>query len=110
MENRALVKLLTDERDHLIKVVKAIDNLLTDYRREAFSPLPIDKTKEVHIGHVIRAFLFEKSPLSATELANRLGITRAGIYKIFEKSDISTSMLQKISAVLNHNFFQYYID
>ena len=62
---------------------------------------------KVHIGKKIREVL-KKSPYGATEFAAMISMTRAGLYKIFEKESIATDLLQKISRELNHDFFSYY--
>ena len=62
---------------------------------------------KVHIGKKIKEVL-DNSPVKATELAKQIGLTRVGLYKVFEKESISTEQLQKISTVLKHDFFGYY--
>lgn len=46
--------------------------------------------------------------MTAVELARRINLTRAGVYKIFEKESIATDQLQKISTVLKYDFFACY--
>jgi hypothetical protein len=62
---------------------------------------------KTNIGKKIKEVL-DKSPLSVVEFAKRISITRDGAYKIFEKERINTALLQKISDVLEHDFFSYY--
>jgi hypothetical protein len=62
---------------------------------------------KIHIGRKIREVL-DKSPLSVVDFAKKISITRDGAYKIFEKERINTALLQKISDVLEHDFFSYY--
>ena len=62
---------------------------------------------KIFIGKRIKEVL-DKSPLSVVEFAKRISITRDGAYKIFEKERINTALLQKISDVLEHDFFSYY--
>ncbi len=62
---------------------------------------------KVHIGKKIREVL-DKSHYSVVEFAKSINITRDGAYKIFEKERINTALLQKISDVLEHDFFNYY--
>lgn len=62
---------------------------------------------DIHIGKKIREVL-DKSHFSVVEFAKKISITRDGAYKIFEKERINTALLQKISDVLEHDFFAYY--
>ncbi len=62
---------------------------------------------KVHIGKKIREAL-DKSSLTVVEFAQKINLTRDGVYKIFDKESIATDQLQKISDVLNHDFFTYY--
>ncbi len=62
---------------------------------------------KIHIGQKIREVL-DKSHFSVVEFAKKINITRDGAYKIFEKERINTALLQKISDVLEHDFFNYY--
>lgn len=62
---------------------------------------------KVHIGKKIQEAL-DNSSFTIVAFAKNIGLTRDGVYKIFKKESIDTEQLQKISKVLNHNFFQYY--
>jgi hypothetical protein len=62
---------------------------------------------KIHIGKKIREVL-DKSHFSVVDFAKSINITRDGAYKIFEKERINTALLQKISDVLEHDFFDYY--
>jgi transcriptional regulator with XRE-family HTH domain len=62
---------------------------------------------KIHIGKKIKEAL-KKSPLTMVEFAQKINLTRDGAYKIFEKETIAADQLQKISKVLNHDFFSYY--
>jgi hypothetical protein len=62
---------------------------------------------KIHIGKKIREVL-DKSHLTIVDFAKSINLTRDGAYKIFDKETIATDQLQKISAVLNHDFFSYY--
>ncbi len=62
---------------------------------------------KIHIGQKIREIL-DKSHFSVVDFAKSINITRDGAYKIFEKERINTALLQKISDVLEHDFFSYY--
>lgn len=61
----------------------------------------------MHIGKKIKEVL-DKTGMSKTEFAKKINLTRDGAYKLFEKEAIATGQLEKISKVLNHDFFQYY--
>lgn len=62
---------------------------------------------KVHIGKKIKEVL-DKSHLTVVDFAKKISITRDGAYKIFEKEQINTALLGKISDVLQHDFFSYY--
>lgn len=58
----------------------------------------------MRIGSLIRQIADEKK-ISIDTLALRLDMTRANIYKIFERDTIQTELLCKISLSLEYNFF-----
>ncbi len=62
---------------------------------------------KVHIGKKIKEVLVE-SKFSVIEFAEKISRTRDVVYKIFAKENIDTGLLQKISQVLEHDFFSYY--
>lgn len=62
---------------------------------------------KIHIGKKIKEVV-EKLRMPKTEFAKKINLTRDGAYKIFEKETIATDQLEKISKVLNHDFFEYY--
>ena len=39
-------------------------------------------------------------------LARKINCNRSGVYRIFDKNSIDTSLLEKISVALNHNFME----
>lgn len=47
--------------------------------------------------------------MKLTDFADQLGTVRQNVYRIFKKRHLDTGLLLKISQVLDHNFFQYYI-
>lgn len=61
----------------------------------------------VHIGNLIEQEL-RKQERTVTWFASKLHCDRTNIYKIFKKQSIDTSLLEQISAILQHNFFQDY--
>ncbi len=60
-----------------------------------------------HIGQKIKEVL-EKRGISKSELGRRLNMTSTNVHKIFKRETVDTGLLQKISAALNYDFFQYY--
>lgn len=62
----------------------------------------------VEIGQKIKE-VFDTRNIKLTEFADELGTVRQNVYRIFKKRHVDTGLLLKISQVLNHNFFQYYI-
>jgi hypothetical protein len=61
----------------------------------------------VHIGKKIKEVL-KQSRMGATEFGAAINKSRTVVYDIFERDTIDTGLLQKISTVLDHNFFNYY--
>lgn len=62
---------------------------------------------QIHIGKKIKEALRE-SPYTVIEFARKINRTRDVVYKIFAKESIDAALLQKISEVLEHDFFSYY--
>jgi transcriptional regulator with XRE-family HTH domain len=62
----------------------------------------------VEIGQKIKD-VFERRKMKLTEFADELGTVRQNVYRIFKKRHVDTGLLLKISQVLEHNFFQYYV-
>jgi transcriptional regulator with XRE-family HTH domain len=62
----------------------------------------------VEIGQKIKE-VFDKRQMKLTDFADELGTVRQNVYRIFKKRHLDTGLLLKISQVLNHNFFQYYV-
>ena len=62
----------------------------------------------VEIGQIIKE-VFDKRQMKLTDFADQLGTVRQNVYRIFKKRHLDTGLLLKISQVLNHNFFQYYV-
>lgn len=62
----------------------------------------------VEIGQKIKQ-VFDSRNMKLTEFADELGTVRQNVYRIFKKRHVDTGLLLKISQVLDHNFFQYYI-
>ncbi len=62
----------------------------------------------IHIGKIIEAEL-HRQERSVTWFANKLYCDRTNIYSIFKRKSIDTELLLRISGILGHNFFSYYI-
>ena len=62
---------------------------------------------KMHIGKKIKEAV-KKSGMSVTEFATRINYSRRNIYSIFEKESLDTSLLIKISEVLEQDFFTHY--
>ncbi len=63
----------------------------------------------IHIGKLIEAEL-HRQERSVTWFANKLCCERTNVYSIFKRESIDTALLARISKVLHHNFFQYYVN
>ena len=61
----------------------------------------------IHIGSIIKE-IFDQQELSASLFAKQLCCDRTNVYSIFKRESIDTALLEKISTILNHDFFQYY--
>ncbi len=59
----------------------------------------------MHIGKRIREKLREDGR-SVTWFAMKICCTRTNAYKLFNKSNIDTDMLERISRILEHDFFE----
>lgn len=62
----------------------------------------------VHIGQLIETEL-HRQERSVTWFANKLYCDRTNVYSIFKRKSIDTELLLRISCILNHNFFNYYL-
>jgi hypothetical protein len=61
----------------------------------------------LHIGKEIEV-RYKESGIKLSEFARRLNTSPRNVYAIFDRPDIKTDLLQKISEVLNFNFFSLY--
>ena len=61
----------------------------------------------VQIGNIIKKVMEEKR-VSASELAGRLGVHPGSISRIFNYKHMHSSLLQKLSQALGHDFFKYF--
>lgn len=62
---------------------------------------------KVHIGKKIKE-VWTASRLKGTEFATLINKDRQVIYDIFKRETIDTGLLETISKVLDHDFFNYY--
>lgn len=62
---------------------------------------------KIHIGKKIKEAV-KRSGISVTEFAAKINYSRRNIYSIFEKESVDTSLLIKISEVLEQDFFTHY--
>lgn len=61
----------------------------------------------VQIGNIIKKVMEEKR-VSPSELASRLAVHPGSISRIFNYKHMHSSLLQKISQALGHDFFKYF--
>ena len=61
----------------------------------------------VQIGSVIKKVMEDKN-ISSSELASRLGVHPGSISRIFNYRHMHSSLIQKISQALGHDFFKYF--
>ena len=59
----------------------------------------------MHIGQRIKEVMKTKK-ISAVKVAKEISCERTNLYNIFDREDINTSLLRKLSIVLNHDFFK----
>ncbi len=62
---------------------------------------------DLHIGKEIER-IYENSGMKVSEFAKRINTSTRNVYSIFERPEIKTDQLFKISKVLNHDFFALY--
>jgi len=63
----------------------------------------------IHIGKLIEEEL-RRQQRTVSWFARNLYCERTNVYDIFKRRSIDTAMLLRISVVLHHNFFRYYLD
>lgn len=61
----------------------------------------------MHIGQILKEKLKEDGK-SVVWLARELGCHRTNIYNLFDKYSIDTQLLERISIIMRHNFFDLY--
>ena len=62
----------------------------------------------IHIGRLIEEE-FRRQEHTVSWFAQHLCCERTNVYDIFKRQSIDTEMLLRISQVLRHNFFRYYL-
>ena len=62
---------------------------------------------KIHIGREIKAEL-HRQERGASWLAEKLHCDRTNVYNIFKRQGIDTRLLERISIILNRNFFALY--
>lgn len=66
------------------------------------------KQLTLHIGQLIKEEL-ERQERTVSWFARKLFCDRSNVYKIFKRPTIDTELLLRISVILNHDFFGYYM-
>jgi hypothetical protein len=61
----------------------------------------------IHIGKEIKAELLRQER-GVSWLADKLHCDRTNVYDIFKREGIDTRLLERISVILNRNFFSLY--
>jgi hypothetical protein len=61
----------------------------------------------IHIGREIKAELLRQER-GVSWLADKLHCDRTNVYNIFKRQGIDTRLLERISIILNRNFFALY--
>lgn len=61
----------------------------------------------MQIGERIRRRLDEQGN-TVVWLARQLSCSRTNVYKIFEKSNLDTGLLMRVSVILKYDFFKLY--
>lgn len=61
----------------------------------------------IHIGSIIKK-RFDEQGVSVSWFARELCCDRTNIYSIFKRESIDTALLEKISIILNYDFFKHY--
>ncbi len=63
---------------------------------------------QLHIGKEIEK-IYQNSGMKLSEFAKRINTSSRNVYSIFERPEIKTDQLAKISEVLRFNFFSLYM-
>lgn len=60
--------------------------------------------QKVHVGNMIKAVM-EEQGRNVSWLAQKLHCHRSNVYKIYEKADLNSDIIFKVSQILQHDFF-----
>jgi len=63
----------------------------------------------MNIGKKIKQVIVQKG-MSTSEFARRLCTTTQNAHDIYKRTSIDTALLERIGEILEHDFFQYYIN
>lgn len=63
---------------------------------------------QLHIGKEIEK-IYQNSGMKLSEFAKRINTSSRNVYSIFERAEVKTDQLAKISEVLRFNFFSLYM-
>ena len=63
----------------------------------------------LNIGAIIKRVSEEKN-IGPTKLGKMIGTSKQNVYGIFKRGSVKSDLLLELSLVLNHNFFQYYVE
>ncbi len=61
----------------------------------------------IHIGSKIKEVTGKKG-VNIADFSRRINTSRENVYGIFKRKTIDTGLLERISKVLEYDFFQYY--
>lgn len=61
----------------------------------------------MHIGNILRERLKAEGK-SVVWLARELGCHRTNVYNLFDKYSLDTMLLERLSVILDYNFFEIY--
>ena len=61
------------------------------------------------IGKIIKQVIDQKG-MTTSEFARRLCTTNQNAHDIYKRSSIDTALLERIGEILEHDFFQYYVN
>jgi transcriptional regulator with XRE-family HTH domain len=63
---------------------------------------------EINIGRKIKE-VFDSKEMKLSDFAQQLGMVRQNVYRVFDRKDMDTELLRRISRILDHDFFQYFV-
>lgn len=60
--------------------------------------------QDIHVGNMIKQVV-EEQGRSIAWIARNLHCHRSNVYKIFEKADLNSDLIFRLSQILQHDFF-----